>query len=321
MATNVCLAVTITLLGVSAAVSGIATWHLFLYAAMYGTLGAFALPAGQSILADLVPVADVRGANALGTTTFSFAAFLIPPAAGILIANFGGTQSVILMVLLLCGAALCLWSIHSAEVTVRVPTRSNSLEQIRDGFVATWREPIPRVFVAASMIYSLGSYGVMLVGIPAITKHVLAGGDAGIGYLYGAGALIGAATIGVLKYVPRPGLVIAFALIMTGFSFAAVALAPTIIVAAGLLAIAGAANAVCAVTTIAIVLANAPVDMRGRVMSVFLLGAFGLSPVSVWIGGLLAEGYGARGVFVIGGIAIAVAGVYCLARSACRRIA
>ncbi len=151
LGTNVSLAVIITLLGVSAAVSGLALWHLFLYAAIFGTLGAFALPAGQSILADLVPVENVRGANALGTTTFNFAAFLIPPVAGTLIATAGvGTAYI---VLLLYSAALCLWTIRSVEATVRIRARTNSLEQIREGFIATWRAPILRIFVASATIF------------------------------------------------------------------------------------------------------------------------------------------------------------------------
>jgi MFS family permease len=192
-----------------------------------------------------------------------------------------------------------------------------------EGLLATRREPILLTFVVSATIYSMGFQGVMFVGIPALAKQTLGAGDAGVGWLYGAsgaGALLGSLVVGALPRLPRAGLVIAFALIGTGAGFALTALAPSLAPAGMLLAFAGAANAVCAILTIATLQARAPVELRGRVMAVFLFGAFGFSPLSVGLGGLIADAFGPRSLFVVGGLAIACAGSYCLTRSACRRL-
>jgi MFS family permease len=305
-----------------AATGALALWHLYGYALAAGILYAFSVPAQQAIVPELVPADRIRSATALRTTTFNLTMFLVPPLAGLVVAGLGVAPAFTVNAASFGVAAVCVLGIRASGVP-RSPASSGPLAQLREGLAVTWRAPVLLIAIVSATVYSLGYEGASLVGIPALVKLSLGGGDGTVGLLYGvcgAGALVGTLAIGAMSRVPRLGLVAASALVATGVGLAAAGLASSLWLAASLLAVASALQAVCVVTYVTIVQTQAPPEVRGRVMALFFLGVMGLAPLSLGLGGLIADALGPRAVFLAGGAAVAGAGLYSLARGAFRRV-
>jgi MFS family permease len=127
----------------------------------------------------------------------------------------------------------------------------------------------------------LGSFAIDLVamtfGMPRALFAVLSltvyhAGASGAGLLYAsvaAGATIAALTTGWLEHARRLGRIVIFAVLAWGMAIAAAGLASSILVAAVLLAVAGAADSVSAVCRSTINQTVTPDAMRGRMSSVF----------------------------------------------------
>jgi hypothetical protein len=166
-------------------------------------------------------------------------------------------------------------------------------------------------------VYSLGYQGANLVGVPTLAKLTLDAGDAGVGFLYGAGgagALLAALGMGFIPRVPRLGLLATLTLGGTGVGLALVAVAANLQEAAVALFLASAVRAVFPIAYLTLIQTHSPAEARGRVMAIVLLGVVGLEPLSLSIGGLLGAVVGGRGIFLASGIVIALAGAVALAK-------
>ncbi len=102
-------------------------------------------------------------------------------------------------------------------------------------------------------------------------------------------------------------------------ALAAVALAPTLEAAVPPLVAAGALRAACGTTFVTLVQGRAPAAARGRVMALFMVGVQGLSPLSLGLAGAAGAVVGPRALLAAGGVVVALAGGYALARREFRR--
>lgn len=132
-----------------------------------------------------------------------------------------------------------------------------------------------------------------------------------MGLLYGAGgagALLGALGAGLVARMPRPGLVCGLTLLGAGVGVALVAATRTVFEAAIVLFVAIGSHTIAAILGIALAQTQAPAEVRGRVMALIMFGAVGLEPLSLSVGGMLGAMVGGPGIFLICGVAIALAG-------------
>ncbi len=129
----------------------------------------------------------------------------------------------------------------------------------------------------------MGSFAIDLVamtfGMPRALFAVLSltvfhAGAGGTGLLYAAvsaGASVGALTTGWVEHVNRLGRVVIVAVLVWGFAIAGAGLMPSLWLAAALLAVAGAADSVSAVSRSIINQTTTPEHMRGRMSAIFTL--------------------------------------------------
>jgi MFS family permease len=129
----------------------------------------------------------------------------------------------------------------------------------------------------------VGSFAIdlaaMTFGMPRALFAVLSltvydAGAAGTGLLYAsvsAGATVAALTMGWLEHANRLGRIVIGSVLVWGLAIAAAGLVPSLWIAAGLLAVAGAADSVSAVCRSTINQTVTPEPMRGRMSSVFML--------------------------------------------------
>lgn len=172
----------------------------------------------------------------------------------------------------------------------------------------------------------VGSFAIdlaaMTFGMPRALFAVLSltvydAGAAGTGLLYAsvsAGATVAALTTGWLEHANRLGRIVIVSVCVWGLAIAAAGLVPSLWIAAGLLAVAGAADSVSAVCRSTINQTVTPEPMRGRMSSVFMLVVTSGPRLGDVEAGLVASVTSAGFAVASGGLAcIAAAGLVVLA--------
>lgn len=292
----------------------VALWHLYVYATVSGIGAAFFAPAAQSLVPDLVPNGQIRSANALWLLALSISRFVGPPLAATVAAASGHAPALAVAVVLFAAGTMLLFPIRLAAPEHCRP-RTSALRQIREGFQAARRDPALLTIIVSAAVYNFGASGATIVGLPSLAKLELGGGDQGVGILFAAqaaGALAGIAITGSVTRLPRPGVVGSLTNLGMGAALALVATVPDIWTAVPLLVAAGAFSSAGGVIFLTLTQTRAPVEMRGRVMSLLSLSLFGLTPLAYGLGGLLGDAVGARGILAAGGGVVFLTGAMLL---------
>jgi len=185
------------------------------------------------------------------------------------------------------------------------------LANIGAGVAYAWRDPAIRSLVLLVAAFNFAFNGPLLVGLPYLADTRFQGGAAAFGIIisaYGAGALGGAILAGSLRHVPRLGLVTLLTASAMGVGLALLGNVPTVLLAVVAIAAIGLGAGFINVRIVAWLQARTPEAMRGRVMSLVLLGAVGLSPISFAISGVIID-FGAVSLMfaVAGAIVVAAA--------------
>ena len=298
-------------LALMSALGGLAYWHLLVYAVAGGIANGFFSAAYFAVLPSLLPADRVRSANGLTQVTESLARFVAPPLAGLLVAAAGAPPALAAAAALALGAALLLSAIRAERPVPPEAARQgrSPLAQLAEGFRAARGDEAVWVLIWTGTIAVFGTTAAMAVGFPALAKLGMNAGDEGIGVLFGAlgaGALAGAFLTGALRSVRRPGLVLVFAGVAEGGLLVLAAFAPTLWAAVPLIALAGLVEAVRIVLALTMLQTRPAAAVRGRVMAIAALAAFGLNPVAHALAGAVGDTWGPRTVVALGGILLAL---------------
>ncbi|MGH2587144.1 MAG: MFS transporter [Dehalococcoidia bacterium] len=262
-------------------------WVVLAVALCMGSAMAFNRPAHQAFIRDLVPVAVLQNAVALMALMQNVLRIGAPLAAGALLAAGNGTLPLALIATGYGVMAVLVSTIRVAprSATAGVSIRSSLGEVFRyirsERFVLALLlvETIPGLFALP--------FGTLL---PIFADSIHGRGAGGLGVMQsavGAGALTGAVLLTLLSGVQRRGVLLIGAIATFGAALIVFALATTWPLALAMLALAGMADALYIFTINGLLLAKAPEQLRGRVMSVFTLADIGMTPLgSLFVGGL-----------------------------------
>jgi MFS family permease len=303
----------LALLGAHAA-GALTLGHLYAFAAVYGTLSAFALPTEEALVPALVPEEMIRPANALWSLALNLARFGGPPLAGLLLASVGTGAALGAVAAGALASAVLFGRVRVAAAPRRC--RASAWRDLREGLGAAWREPVVGVSILVLAVFNLGYAGATLVGLPTLAKLELGADDRGAGLLLGAvgvGALAGVLGVGALPGVGRLGLVAGLAVVLVGAGLIGAGLAPSLSCAAAAMTVSGAGISSAAVALKTLVQTRAPAGARGRVMALFSLSLAGLTPLSYGLGGLVGDAVGPRAILLLGGACVVFAGALALA--------
>lgn len=277
-------------------------WHVLALSFTAGVAQAFGGPAYQSLFPSLVPKRDLPNAIALNSIQFNLSRILGPLIAGVALAAFGmavcfGLNG--LSFLFVIAALLALRFEHPPQ-TARQPI----LEEMRIGFRYVAARP---ALVTVTLLGFLATFlGLPLQTLlPVITREVFGLGVDGYSRLMacsGAGAVAGALVVawkGRYAHMGRTALMVQVlcGLLVLAFSFSRV-LALSYV----LLFFAGAAMIILTSTLVSLAQFIAPDDMRGRVMSIFMVAFRGGMPLGSLAAGSLASVASAPVVLTITGI-------------------
>lgn len=288
-------------------------WMVLVLSFTTGCCFAIAGPSYQAITIDLVEREDIANAIALNSTQFQFSRVVGPTLAGVALTVFGLAGCFFANALSFVAVIVALKMVRFNNEKSVAPAHS-----VRDKR-AVWQDLVeglryvrqrPRVFMLLMISGMTSLFGAPYLSmIPVYARdifHMDKDGNALLMGVSGAGAFIGAlvlAYLGNFKYKGWSVLsgAFGFALCLIGFAYST-----NLRISLGFIFGMGFAI-VCCVAVVNTLLQQLVTDeMRGRVMSMFILSFIGTMPIGNLIAGAAAEHFGAPHTLAVGGIIIAV---------------
>jgi MFS family permease len=301
-------------------------WHILMLSFITGCAQAFGGPAYQSLIPSLVDKRDLTNAIALNSIQFNVARVLGPLLAGAVLSLFAAwgfsESSPQAMAACFTLNALSYLVVIYALVSLHVKhipplTTQPMLDELRSGLRYVRDTPaIPPLIVLAFATTFLRMQLQML--LPIYERDIYHQGVVEYSRMMafaGAGAIIGSLIVASLGRFKRMGVTTLCVQIAFGFLIAVFAVTRIIYVSYALLFLTNVALMIVFSTVTSLVQLIAPNEMRGRVMSIYMLAFRGGMPLGSLASGYLASVFSAPAVLVVnGGLLMAVA-MYFLLRS------
>ncbi|MCW5853767.1 MAG: MFS transporter [Anaerolineae bacterium] len=275
--------------------------HVIVLAFILGTINAFDNPIRQSFTPELVPKTDIMNAVALGATAFNGARIIGPAIGGAVVAWVGASGAFGLNALSFLAVLAGLFMI---QYQPRAPQRQRDplWTSLREGVnYIRGNRAVITLLLQASMVGIFGMPYATLM--PVMAADVLGLDAGGYGLLMsatGVGALAGALILASLGNYRHKGRLVMmgdflFPTLLLLFTLSRVTWLSTILLAGmGLFLI--LRNA----TTNTLLQTAVPDQLRGRVISVYMVMFIGMTPVGALQSGWLAQNYGAPFALQVG---------------------
>lgn len=292
-----------------------ALWQLYILAGTFGVVDALFYPAVSAILPMLVDEPSLPPANALIQGGQQLAGLLGPALAGVVVALAQTGPAFAVDAVSFAAAAVALFFIAGGRRPIRAQGMADAgtttvIASVRAGLDYARRDPAVRSLILLTAASNFAFNGPLLVGVPFMADHTLGGGSATFGILlsaYGGGAVVGA--IGAGRRVPRLGTLVLGTAFAMGVALGLLGVAPNVGAAFGLLVAIGLGAGFLNVHIFSWLQARTAEEMRGRVMSIVLLGAFGLSPISYAVAGAIVDLGPVALMFAVAGAIVVAASV------------
>jgi MFS family permease len=284
------------------AMHAITVGWLLLLVGLVGVGSALSSPAWQSFVGDLVPAGALLNAIALNSAQFNVARVIGPALAGTLIALVGIAGCFTLNGLSFLAVVVALLLMHR-PARVQAPRRISAWSSLIEGvrYVAGHAEA--RAITLLATVHTIFGMPFLML-MPVFARDVYHGSAGDLGTLLaamGLGAVAGCLFTARLGSVPRKGLLILGTEVAFSLALLVFALASTRPLALVTLALVGfwMVSFFAIANTALQILSHE--EMRGRVMAIWTVASWGISPVgSLWAGGLAAR-LGAPMTVAIGG--------------------
>ncbi|MGW2513430.1 MFS transporter [Streptomyces scopuliridis] len=276
-------------------------WHVYLIAFLLGMVTVVDTPSRQSFVSEMVGPGQLRNAVSLNSANFQSARLIGPAVAGVLITTVGSGWAFMLNGLSFIApfVGLLLMRQHELHKSVRVPRGKG---QLREGL--RYVRGHPELIWPIVLIGSIGTFGFNFPIWLTAYAHEVYDGGAGLyaffNILMAAGSLAGA-LLAARRSSSRLRLLVlaamAFGVLEIVVSFSPwVWLFSLLLLPIGML---GLTINISANTSVQ--MASDP-EMRGRVMSLYMMVFVGGTPIGGPLLGWVTDTYGARVGFATGGV-------------------
>jgi predicted MFS family arabinose efflux permease len=293
-------------------------WHILALSFLTGCAQSFGGPAYQSLIPSIVGKEDLTNAIALNSIQFNIARFIGPLLAGAALAALGrwglGESSAMAVIFSLNGLSFLVVIASLLALHVRhVPgTRAHSLTQeLRIGLTYVRGEKTVLGLLVLSGLATFLGFPLTTL-LPVFARDVFGQGVEGYSTMMafsGAGAIVGALVVAWLGKHGRMGLSTLLLMTVYGALVILFAVSRALWLSHVLLFVAGACQMIVFSTLISLVQLIAPNEMRGRVMSIYLVAFRGGMPLGSLVGGYFASLISAPIVLVINGILLSTVGL------------
>jgi predicted MFS family arabinose efflux permease len=269
-------------------VGAVKVWHILALSCITGTAQAFGGPAYQSLLPVLVRRDDMPNAIALNSAQFNLARIIGPLLAGVALATMGSAACFALNGVSFLFVIASLLMLHHRHVTV-TPTQSVAGE-LRSGLSFVRHDPVILTMTFLALCTTLLAAPVLTL-LPVVARDVFRLGPDGYSRLMafsGAGAVLGALTTAWLGRFHGMGRVVLLVQLGLGVVLAAFASSRVLHLSYALIFLGSIGLMMSFSLLTSLVQLAAPNDMRGRVVSIYMMAFRGGMPL-----GSLAAGYAA----------------------------
>jgi MFS family permease len=268
-------------------------WYIFALSFVSGCGQAFGGPAYQSLIPSLVPRRDLPNAIALNSTQFNLSRVLGPSVGGIIVATIGTAACFLLNSLSFFFVVIALTMLHLPPHAPPATKRALG-EELRGG-IRYVREH--RLTLTLTILVFVSTFLAMpvLTMLPAFATNVLSGDQtpqtrlATLMAFQGLGAIVGALAIGSLGRFPHMGRALLFIQIALGVLIAAFAQSRNLPLSLALLFASGMFLMALFSMSFSIVQLTVPDELRGRVVSIYMVALRGGWPLGGLVSGALAD--------------------------------
>ncbi|MBI5565066.1 MAG: MFS transporter [Chloroflexi bacterium] len=292
-------------LAVLVATNTVQLWHVYVLSFLLGGVAAIDFPAQQAFIGDLAGMSEVRKAIVVNAMILQIGRMLGPALAGFVVDATGPALAFLLNGLSFIAVIISLLFVRSHQ-TLSSSTGSvvrAVLEGVR--FIRSQ----PRIQDVISFSVLVAFFGISLLNFfPSVADEVLHGDAQTLGLLLassGAGALVSTLIVTpLLQTRRRLGRVLAVCVIWSGVwwmlgSFSREVPLTMLCIFTGSLA-----TPTVFTTSNGLLQTMAPPQMRGRLLSAFILVSFGIQPVSSLLIGFVADHYGTPNAILFNGAAM-----------------
>ncbi|HET9211387.1 MAG TPA: MFS transporter [Thermoanaerobaculia bacterium] len=316
-------AVRMVLVGAVAALvwrNRIQMWELYGLTLAFGIADAFSFPAGPALIPTLVQPEQLPSANALMQSSTVMAQMAGPAPAGLAIKSWGVASALFFDALSFLAVIPVLLRIPDPP---KAPAHAHAsmLHSIAEGLRAVRRDPPLLALMSLFATINLCFSGPVGVGLAALSKFRF-GSAAAFGTLlscFSGGMLLGMLLGARIRRPRKRGLQFCVMSLLAGLELIAIGLVLKLAAIAALLALIGLGVGFVNVQFSAWIQLRVERALLGRVMSVLMIAAVGLIPVSYAIAGVVAE-WSLPALFIGAGAILAAASAVALTGRAAREI-
>jgi MFS family permease len=299
-------------------------WHILLLSFVTGVAQSFGGPAYQSLIPSLVDKKDLPNAVALNSIQFNVARVLGPLLFGVTLSAFRRWSYSEPQAMNACFAlnSLSFLVVINTLMMLRVKhippgTTTRMRDELKSGlsYVRKNGTLVAMIVLAAATTF-LGF--ALLTFLPLFARRVFHEGADTYSHLMafsGAGSIVGALIVAWLGKFRRMGLTALLVQALYGALIIAFSLSRVLWLSDLLLFFTGAALMVVFSTVTSLIQLIAPNEMRGRVMSIYMLAFRGGMPLGSLVSGYFATFFGAPLVIGINGFLLILVAAYFLARN------
>lgn len=306
---------------------------LYVLAVAIGLSTAFAYPAGGALLPQLLPLEQLRAANASLMGARQISMLIGPALAGFLITagSAAGGKAHGTGFAFMVDAVSFLFSVASLSM-IRVasdrepPAQTGGiLANMLDGFRAHWRDPQLRAFIGYIAMVSVLVSGPLQVCLPLLAKTRMAQGATAFGVLMtanGAGMLLGSLASRQMTRLARGrlGVMILSLDSVAGLMFATLGFTHSMASAAALLVVVGAFAGMVQIAIVTWLQHRVPQAMLGRTMSLVMFTFLGLAPLAAALVGAVLKAISLTSLLAGAGLSLTLMALLCLTRPSLRAI-
>jgi MFS family permease len=299
-------------------------WHVLTLSFVTGIAQSFGGPAYQSLIPSLVDKKDLPNAVALNSIQFNIARVLGPMAFAFTLSLYGhwGYSEPQAMNACFLLNALSFLVVIATLIMLHVkhipPAKSGPMrEELRIGLsYVRHHSSLAALIVLAAATTFLGF--ALLTFLPIFAQKVFHEGAGTYSHLMafsGAGSILGALIVAWRGKFPKMGWTALLVQAVYGILIICFAVSRVLWLSDILLFMTGAALMIVFSTVTSLVQMIAPNEMRGRVMSIYMLAFRGGMPLGSLVSGYLATYLGAPLVIGINGALLVVVAIYFLTRN------
>jgi MFS family permease len=303
---------TAAVLGIFTTLHIITVWQIILMSLINGIFSSIGQPAWQVFIGDLVRPEQLKQGIALNSTQFNLSRVIGPAAGGISIGLFGLAGSYYLNALSYLAVLIPLLLLHPSQ-RHGTSQQQSMWQGVREGLSYARRRPIVQIILLLQLLigFLIFPYSVLL---PIFARDIFHIGAPGLGVLNaasGIGALIGSISLVILSQrIKRCGLFLMMLCVIGGFASLTFALSSMLNVSLLLLIVLGACSVMSTTITNTTLQILTPEEMRGRILSLWVMVTFGLAPLGNLLAGWVAQSLGASLTLVIGGSLCAIIALF-----------